>query len=109
MSEKAISFNGDALAQRVPLLGEFKEELIGTIDPLMSVAECRWAGEDEQSQAVRAIVMNLLGNQVLGILGLLANASGFQGEKLGLYHRNGVYTEDGSNDMVPDMSGGHRG
>ncbi|MEH1016719.1 hypothetical protein V6U90_26920 [Micromonospora sp. CPCC 206060] len=109
MSEKEITFNGDALAQRVELLEDFRDELVRTVKPLNGIVECRWAGEDEQSQQIRAILQNLLGNIVLGIFDDLANAAGFQGEKVGLNHRIGVNTEEIGNELVPDMSGGQRG
>ncbi|TYC19557.1 hypothetical protein FXF52_35970 [Micromonospora sp. MP36] len=104
-----ITFNGDALAQRVKLLQEFVKELTGTAMSLEEILQCRWAGDDEQSQLVRAAVMYLLGDLVLGVFGQLANAAGFQGEKVGIYHQVGDNTEATSTEAVPEIGGGYRG
>ncbi|MEO3779268.1 hypothetical protein ABGB16_20965 [Micromonospora sp. B11E3] len=109
MSAEVITFNGDALAQRVGLLGDFRDELVGTIDVVKLLAEGRWAGDDEQSQQFRAFVMHLLGDIVLGVFVQLGNGAGFQGEKLGVYHQVGENTEETVNDLVPEISGGYRG
>ncbi|MFG1954693.1 hypothetical protein [Micromonospora sp. NPDC048830] len=104
-----ITFNGDVLAQRVGLLGDFRDELIGTIDLVKRLAEGLWAGDDEQSQQFRAYVMHLYGDIVLGVFVQLGNGAGFQDEKLGIYHQVGENTEDTVNDLVPEISGGYRG
>ncbi|BCL13671.1 hypothetical protein [Micromonospora sagamiensis] len=113
MSSSRIEFNGDALAQRVPLLGQFKEHLINTVDPLREIAECRWAdgvpGDDELSLQARAAVQKLLAGIVLMAYAKLAEAAGFQDEKVDLYRRVGENTEGTGAELVPDMSGGARG
>ncbi|MGC4790552.1 hypothetical protein ACLQ22_22305 [Micromonospora sp. DT178] len=113
MSTSRITFNGDALARQVPLVGQFKDHLIGTVDPVREIAECRWAdgvpADDELSLQARAAVMGLLANIVLAAYAKLAEAAGFQGEKLNLYRRVGDNTEATGAELVPDMSGGARG
>lgn len=105
MSAEVITFNGDALAQRVELLEEFVKELTGTAMSLEEILLCRWAGNDEQSQLVRAAVLHLLGDLVLGVFGQLANAAGFQGEKVGITRQIGVNTEATNTEAVPEIGG----
>ncbi|SCL13138.1 hypothetical protein [Micromonospora inyonensis] len=113
MSGSRIEFNGDALAQQVPLVGQFKDHLIGTVDPVRQIAECRWAAgvpaDDELSLQARAAVQQVLAGIVLAAYAKLAHAAGFQGEKLDLVRRVGENTEATGTEMIPDMSGGTRG
>ncbi|MFF5075395.1 hypothetical protein ACFY2R_30485 [Micromonospora olivasterospora] len=80
---------------------------MGTVDPLKLVAECRWVGEDEQSQQVRAILQNLFGNIVLGVFG--QTRPGSRARRWASNTVSGVKTEKTGADLVPAMSGGHRG
>ncbi|WP_416902604.1 hypothetical protein [Micromonospora echinospora] len=113
MSGSRVEFNGDALAQRVPLLGQFKDHLISTVDPVRQIAECRWAAgvpaDDELSLQARAAVQQVLAGIVLAAYAKLAQAAGFQGEKVDLVRRVGENTEATGAELVPDMSGGTRG
>ncbi|SCL29324.1 hypothetical protein GA0074692_2705 [Micromonospora pallida] len=113
MSGQRIEHHGDILLQNVPAVLQFKDHLIGTVDPVRQIAECRWAAgvpaDDELSLQARAAVQQVIGVIVLAAYAKLAAAAGFQGEKLHNVFRVGENTEATINEMVPDMSGGARG
>ncbi|MER7471460.1 hypothetical protein [Micromonospora sp. NPDC000018] len=92
---------------------QFKDHLIGTVDPLREIAECRWAADvpadDQLSLQARAAVQQLIAGIVFAAYAKLAESAGFQGEKLGHVFHIGENTEATITEMVPDMSGGARG
>lgn len=104
MSELRIEFSGDDLAGRVPLLGQFRDDLKETVDPLLDIAACRWAegvpGDDATTLQARAAVQEMLHKYVLPAYEALGESVGFQGEKLDLVRHIGENTEAGNSEAA---------
>ncbi|MEV0128433.1 hypothetical protein AB0H83_08200 [Dactylosporangium sp. NPDC050688] len=107
-----IQFSGDALAQRVPLLGQFRDDLAGTLRPLMDIAECHWAdgceGDDELALQARGAVREVLGKYVLPSYAELGESVGIEGEKLDLVRKIGDNTEGSNSDVAGGWGSGGR-
>ncbi|WP_432842800.1 hypothetical protein [Dactylosporangium sp. CA-092794] len=108
-----IEFSGDDLARRVPLLGQFQDDLTGTVTPLTDIAACRWAdgadGDDELTIQARNAVHGVLTQYVLPAYVELGDAVGVQGDKLGIVHRIGENTEAGNGEAAGGWGGGRHG
>jgi hypothetical protein len=107
-----LSFDGDALANRVPLLGQFRDDLHDTIVPLSEIAACRWAdgvpGDDDQSLQARANIKQMFEKYIMPAYQELGDAMGFQGEKLGLVRQIGENTENSNGEVAGGWGGGHK-
>ncbi|WP_432990143.1 hypothetical protein [Dactylosporangium sp. CA-233914] len=108
-----IEFSGDDLARRVPLLGQFRDDLIGTLTPLTDIAACRWADgvdqDDEQTIQARNAVRGVLSQYILPSYVQLGDSVGVQGDKLDLVRKIGDNIESTNGEAVPDMHGGRHG
>ncbi len=113
MSAEHIEFAGDDLARRVPLLGQFRTDLKRTVDPLLDVAACHWAdgvpGDDDVTLQAKAAISGMLDQYVLPVYALLADAVGFQGEKLHIVRQIGDNTEAGNSEAAGGWGGGRHG
>jgi hypothetical protein len=100
----SIEFSGDDLARRVPLLGQFRDDLAGMIDPLADIVACRWADgvpdKDTTTLQARDAVRGVLAKYVTPAYGELGEAVGLQGDKLDLVRRIGDSTEAGNTDLA---------
>lgn len=112
MSAQRIEFSGENLAQRVPLLGKFRDDLAETVDPLVDIAACRWAqnvpGDDEVTLQARAAVQDMMIKYVLPAYAQLGGSVGLQGEKLDLVRHVGDNTEAGNSEVAGGWEGGGR-
>lgn len=108
MSGENISFDGDDLIRRVPLLGQAQTDLEGVAEALFEIAACRWADgvpdDDKITLQARDSVHGMLTEYVFPSYGQCGGAFGFQGEKLGLFRRIGDNTED-TNTEAADFGG----
>ncbi|NBE80117.1 hypothetical protein [Micromonospora rubida] len=108
----SIEFSGDALAQRVPLLGQFRTDLENTLTPLVDIAACRWAAgapaDDEFTMQVREAVRKMMAEYVLPAYVQLGESVGLQGDKLDLVRRIGEQTESGNSEIAGGWGGGSR-
>ncbi|WP_320065632.1 hypothetical protein [Micromonospora sp. RTGN7] len=106
----SIEFSGDALAQRVPLLTEFRQHLVDILEPLTDVVACRWAdgapANDEFTMAARENVRKMLVDYVLPAYLQLGESVGVQGEKLDVVRQVGENTEAGNAEVAGGWSGG---
>lgn len=111
MSER-ISFNGDDLARRVPLLGTFQESLVATVTPLGDIAACRWADgapeSDELTAQAREAVRGMLADYVFPSYEVLGSAVGMQGGKLDAIHQIGDNTEATNGEVAGGWNDGGR-
>lgn len=107
-----IEFSGDALAQRVPLLGQFREDLTSTLRPLLDIAECHWAdgcdGDDELAHQARGAVREVLGKYVLPSYAELGESVGIEGEKLDVVRKIGENTEGTNSEVAGGWGSGGR-
>lgn len=104
-----IEFLGDELIRRVPLLAQFREDLIATVAPLLEIAECHWAdgAHDELTVQARGTLKQLLNAYVLPCYEVLGDAVGIdQLEKLEMYGQIGDLTEAVNGASAGAMSGG---
>ncbi|MEU5941632.1 hypothetical protein ABZ807_21150 [Micromonospora sp. NPDC047548] len=110
MSASRIEFSGDDLAQRVPLLAQFQEDLIKTVNPLVDIAACRWADDvpedDEVTLQARAAVQGMLMKYVFPAFVELGDVTGIQHDKWDFVRRIADNTEAISDEMVGDLGGG---
>lgn len=110
MSAEHIEFAGDDIARRVPLLAQFRSEMKRTVDPLLDIAACHWAdgvpGDDDVTLQARAAIGGMLAQYILPVYGLLADAIGYQGEKLDIVRRIGDNTEAGNSEAAGAWGGG---
>jgi hypothetical protein len=110
MSDQPIEFSGDALAQRVPLLGAFQENLASIFEPLADVGACRWAEgapkDDELTAQTLAAVRQMMGDYILPAYELLGEAVGLQGDKLDMVRRIGDNTEATTTEIAGGWGGG---
>jgi hypothetical protein len=109
MSEP-ITFSGDDLARRVPLLGQFREDLVSTITPLTDIAACRWANhatsDDEMTTQARGGVHGVLVKYILPSYVSLGGSVGVQGDKLDIVRQVGDSTEGTNNEVAGGWPGG---
>jgi len=107
-----IEFSGDELARRVPLLGQFRDDLTGTLTPLMDIAACHWAdgadSDDEQTVQARSAVRGVVGAYILPAYAELGGAVGVQGDKLDLVRKIGDNIEDGNGEVAGNWGAGGR-
>ncbi|GAB2922112.1 hypothetical protein GCM10027280_06670 [Micromonospora polyrhachis] len=113
MSASRIEFSGEALARRVPLLGQFQSDLEETVKTLVDIAACRWAddapGDDKVTLQARKAVRDMLVKYVFPSYTALGGAVGLQGEKLDVVRRIGDNTEASNAEAAGGWGGGHRG
>jgi hypothetical protein len=105
-----IEFSGDDLTRRVPLLGQFCDDLIAVVTPLIDISQCQWAeGDDEMTMQARATIFDLMTKYVLPAYSLLGEAVGMQGDKLGLVRLIGDQTEATNGQSAGWTGGGRHG
>jgi hypothetical protein len=108
----SLNFDGDALAARVPLLGRFRDDLHDTIAFLSDIAACLWAegvpADDAQSLQARDNIKQMFDQYIMPAYRELADALGFQGEKLGLVKQIGDHTEHANGEVATSWSSGHK-
>jgi hypothetical protein len=107
-----IVFNGDAVRLHVPLLEQFKVDLLGTVGPLGEVAACHWADGvpdgDTQSLQARDYVKQMFDQYIMPAYGQLGEAIGVQGDKLGLVGQIGDHTESSNAEVASGWDGDHK-
>jgi hypothetical protein len=105
-----ISFSGEEISRRVPLLAEFHEHLLELVNPMIEVAACRWADgvDDEMSIQMRESVRKMVNGYILPVYAELGESLGFQGDKLSAFRRIGDQTEHNAAGAAGFTGGGGR-
>ncbi|ONH62028.1 hypothetical protein CcI49_00905 [Frankia sp. CcI49] len=108
MSGENITFDGDELANKVPILAEFRDDVVAFGKELADgIAQNNFAAdaEDEASKLAYAMFRQVM-QAFDKIYGALGTAIGVQGDRLGIVRNIGEATEAGAADTAGNWSGG---